>query len=84
MLGKRIARAEVSGFTNHVKVVTLGSSEMPHPESQACASTQPPTSPQSLTARTVVGQKPHMAFFVSTLQSKPGFAVLGRLAFPLR
>jgi hypothetical protein len=55
---------------------------MPHPEVQACESTQFPARPQSVAEITVVGQNPHRAFSVSTLQSKPGCAVRGWFGSP--
>jgi hypothetical protein len=59
------------------KVVIPTCPTSPHPLEQPCESTQLPARPQSEAEITVVGQNPQIPFLVSTLQSKPGFAVRG-------
>lgn len=66
--------------TYHLQVVILGlflRLALPQPVLQGPASKQNPPSPQSEATRTVVGQNPHSPFAVSTLQLKPGGAILG-------
>lgn len=65
-------------------MVILGFPTIPHPFLQALESTQFPANPQSVAAMTVVGQKPHNAFCVSTRQLKPASAVRGWLASPFK
>lgn len=76
------SNAAAREFTHHVKVVILGFPKMPHPDVQECESTQFPARPQSVAEITVVGQKPHTAFWVSILQSKLNCAVRGWFGSP--
>lgn len=76
------AEQQVARSTYQVKVVRVGLLNIPHPDKQSNESTQVPARPQSEAEMTVVGQKPHSAFCVSILQSKPDCAVRGCFGSP--